>query len=1536
MPNIECLETRQLLAVTLPVIDEAHVSVRASPIVLDASGRGILRRRRGRRGRGPVEPLERRWLLAAAAYLAGNGTFYADGSSGGDSISVALNETGAFIARINGVQSPSFAQAAVKKFVVRGFAGNDQLSVAVPDEYENKVVLDGGDGNDMFSPPSVKSSAIGGAGNDTLKIDSFSGTTSFDGGAGNDSIVDEGADTRDLRQYPTVENLTAHIAGYAVFIGNSLNNLITIFDDYTDGVMVQGGGGNDTLIGSVGNDKLLGEGGNDSLVGNGGNDTLNGGSGADTLKGGGGSDTADYSGRTDNLTIGLGSLNDDGAAGEKDNVYYDIETVIGGAGRDTIRGSAANNLLRGGGNNDSLLGLDGSDTLIGDAGVDTIDGGAGTDVLDGGVGANTYVNGETIIRDSNSASIDSTKSLVIRGSALPDQFRIIGDAAGVTVYGKAYARGTFTSIIVRTFDGDDAVSAEYLNAASGETLRFEGGNGNDGVGLLGSKATVAGGSGDDSVFVDDQGALLWFDGGAGVDAVDSNVDNHLDLNLWPTVENATINKGTLIGNALDNHLELDYLTGTIMGNAGNDTLGMESASGALLDGGDGDDRIFIAHGSATIRGGSGDDTLDGGDANETIDGGAGNDRLFGGAPRMGIGGGDDLLLGGPGNDNLDGGGGNDTLDGGGGDDLISGGDGTDTADYSSRFLPIIVGLGHLPDDGEFNEHDNVLDDIETVLGGSGSDNIKGSVADNLLVGNDGDDMLQGLGGKDALSGDDGNDTLSGDAGTDTLNGGDGTDTAINATGDNLISIENIDNGGDGGENTAVLHPDGMLVVTATVSADRVSVSEVLDHDFAILEVNVNASYFSFLENVVTKVTVNLLGGDDSIQLQPSNSGEIYYLPTTIYAGDGNDDIDLPQATASVIGGNGDDSIEITEAVLRGFDGGLGIDSFDDENLEAIHNYDLRNMPGVENATIRRGTLIGNELDNVLSVMISGSADGRGGNDRISSGNGGYDVLTLLGGDGNDTLTAEAGRDSVDGGAGNDTLIDDGLADSGGLGDTFKGGSATDTIDYASRSAPLTIGIGTMADDGEAGEHDNVYFDIETVLGGSGNDSIRGYGSNNLLVGNDGDDSLYGLAGNDTLSGDAGTDRLDGGDGTDTAINATRDTLISIENPNPLAPGAFLQPDGTLVVTSAEFITHPLEPDTVSITLLEAGALSVVTAGQTFSFDSADVRRVIVTVQNLGHQIALRSYSDPSHPYAIPTTVNGGDGNDSLVLERASAVSFIAGAGDDQVDAIESSDLKNFDGGPGRDSFTDEDIYVFKNLDLANWPTVEDAAIADGTLYGNALDNTLVIFDRGAADGRGGNDTISAALSGDVTLRGGDGNDLIAPGTSAPGSASIEGGAGNDTLRGASENDTLVGGDGDDSLDGGGGADLLMGGNGYDTVTYASRTLPLTIGLGTLADDGEAGEHDNVWNDVERVIGGSGDDSIRASGGGCALLGTAGDDTLYGGTGKDALFGGSGNDLLLGGVSDDYLEGGSGADTLDGGTGTDSAVADAADILISIP
>jgi Ca2+-binding RTX toxin-like protein len=155
---------------------------------------------------------------------------------------------------------------------------------------------------------------------------------------------------------------------------------------------------------------------------------------------------------------------------------------------------------------------------------------------------------------------------------------------------------------------------------------------------------------------------------------------------------------------------------------------------------------------------------------------------------------------------------------------------------------------------------------------------------------------------------------------------------------------------------------------------------------------------------------------------------------------------------------------------------------------------------------------------------------------------------------------------------------------------------------------------------------------------------------------------------------------------------------------------------------------------------------------------------------------------------------------------------------------------------------------------------------------------------------------------------------------------IYGGDGNDTLQGGNGNDTLHGGAGDDTFQTAAtadGADVYDGADGQDTIDYSLRTAPLSVSLDGVANDGEAGENDNVGTTMEIIIGGSGDDVLTGGPGNDIIHGGPGNDTIHGGGGDDTLYGEAGDDTLYGDDGDDTIYGDDGNDTIYGGTGNDT-------------
>ena len=188
----------------------------------------------------------------------------------------------------------------------------------------------------------------------------------------------------------------------------------------------------------------------------------------------------------------------------------------------------------------------------------------------------------------------------------------------------------------------------------------------------------------------------------------------------------------------------------------------------------------------------------------------------------------------------------------------------------------------------------------------------------------------------------------------------------------------------------------------------------------------------------------------------------------------------------------------------------------------------------------------------------------------------------------------------------------------------------------------------------------------------------------------------------------------------------------------------------------------------------------------------------------------------------------------------------------------------------------------------------------------------------------------------TNLDSGEGADIVETGasvdtiTSGPGPDLVSSGRSYDLLEAGREAD---------------GADVLDGGRGGDAAYYAHRTAAVQLSLDDVANDGEAGEGDQILR-VESLGGGAGDDVITgdggrnvlfASGGADAVSGLGRDDAIYGddlvpirvddsveqaraAAGDDYLDGGRGDDDLTGAFGADHLVGDRGRDELDAGTG----------------
>jgi Ca2+-binding RTX toxin-like protein len=511
------------------------------------------------------------------------------------------------------------------------------------------------------------------------------------------------------------------------------------------------------------------------------------------------------------VSITLNDLNDDLTVTDSASPQPLDRSALqaeGGLGNDTLRGGSASETLQGSPGDDTLIGGGGDDTLQGFDGADAMDGGEGTDEITGSAGDDTLLGGAG---DDGRLSGGDGHDVVDGGEGNDD---VRGDDGPDTVLGGR---------------GDDRLDVDTdlrADAADGPDA-LDGGPGADILGAGRPREASPGGtpSGQDADTLN---------GGDGIDTADYSQRTEpltIDLdgdaddgesgeadNVEPDVERVIggSNADMLIGSSAANFLDGRDGEDTIDGLGGDDALlgGVNDPSGDNLSGGSGSDTLSGGPGDDALVGGAGDDgalgggggdrvegeagndTLSGGAGADTVDGGDGDDLLSGGDVVLVGGDGPDELIGGRGADVLLGGRGNDRLDGGPGPDYISGESERDTVTYEDRASKVVVTLDGQNNDGEAGENDNVLPDVEVILGGLEGDDLSGDADVNTVNGGSGEDFIDGDLDPDRLLGGDAPDIVwARDGVADEVACGEGGDLVIADVRDKLIECETIDRPG---------------------------------------------------------------------------------------------------------------------------------------------------------------------------------------------------------------------------------------------------------------------------------------------------------------------------------------------------------------------------------------------------------------------------------------------------------------------------------------------------------------------------------------------------------------------------------------------------------------------------------------------------------------------------------------------------------------------------------------------------------------------
>ena len=840
---------------------------------------------------------------------------------------------------------------------------------------------------------------------------------------------------------------------------------------------------------------------------------------------------------------------------------------------------------------------------------------------------------------------------------------------------------------------------------------------------------------------------------------------------------------------------------------GADTIALDETNGALPAA-----QLFGGAGNDTLTGGSGNDLLFGQTGNDILDGKGGADLLFGGD-------GNDVLTGGTGNDQDFGEAGDDRMiwNPGDGSDLVEGGDGNDTAEVNG---------------GNGAENFTIAANgtrvrFDRISPAPFSLDI-GTTENLVLHANGGDDVITAGNGLASLinltlDGGDGNDTITGGDGADTLLGGDGNDTVIGGRGNDVASL-------GAGDDTFVWNPgDGSDTVEGgagfdTLQFNGANVSENID-------ISANGGRVRFFRNV-GNVTMDLnnvesihfaaLGGADNITVNDLSGTGVKQVA-----------IDLASPPGSGTGDGQADTVTI-----EGTAGGNHITIANSGASIAISGLPAQvTIDGAEGAND--------------SLVV----DALGGNDRIDASAiaAGEIMLTIDGGDGNDTITGSAGDDLLLGGDGNDTVI---------------GGRGNDVALLGSGNDRFTWNPGDGSD---------------IVEGQDGVDILQFNGSNadeNMDVSANGSRvRLFRDVANVTMDLNSieqikiatlgGTDSVTVNDLTGTGVNEVFVQLGSS------AGGGDGQPDTVVVNGTAT-------DDTIRVST--AGAAVVVTGlSAKTDVNGIDPGSVdALTINGLGGDDNINA--SQLRAGQVKLTINGGDGNDAIT----------GSAGDDLVFGGRGSDTALLGGG--------NDTFVWNPGDGSD--TVDGQTGVDTLLFNGANVNENIDISANGSRARffrdvgnvtmdlKGMETIDFnALGGADTINV---NDLTGTGVknvnidlaSPPGSGVGDGQADTVVINATSANDVI-------------------------TVTNTGSAITVSGLAATVSISGFEATDSLIINGL------GGDDVITAPGlSGIQLTanGGNGNDVIIGGPGHGVLSGGAGDDVLIGGAQY-VLDGGTGNNVL---------------------
>jgi Ca2+-binding RTX toxin-like protein len=806
------------------------------------------------------------------------------GQGGNDTI--ALNEANGALPRANlfgGTGNDSLTGGSGGDMLF-GQSGNDALQGKGGSDLlfggsENDILI-GGDGDDQMFGESGDDRMIWNPGDDTDLMEGGAGTDTAEVNGGNGAeqftVTANGTRVRFDRINPapfaldigTTEKLVVNMNGGDDSF-SATGNLAALI-----GITVDGGAGNDTILGSNGADLLIGGDGNDFIDGQQGNDVSFLGAGNDVFQWdpGDGSDTVEGQDGTDTMLF-------NGSAGAE------IFEASANGGRLRFTRNLGNIVMD---TNDvevvELNALGNTDTVI----VNNL---TGTDV--------TQVKVDLAGTIGGTAGDGQADVVVANGTNGNDIIAVFGAGTSVSVVGLSAvvsvtnSEGANDSLVINALGGDDGITATTLPAGVIK-LTIDGGAGNDTIHGSQGADVLLGGDGNDFVFGDNGNDLALL--GAGDDVFQWDPGDGND-----TIEGQDGTDTMLFfgSNAAEN-IDIVANGGRVLflRNVANVTMDLNDVERIDFRALGGADNIVVGDLSGTdvqeigidLRGpnGGGDGAADSVTVNATngadvfgVAGDAGGIQVFG--LQAGV----KVFFQEVANDRL-------TLNGLGGDDII---------------------------DATSLEADGIQ---LTMNGGLGADVFLGSEGDDLINGGDGNDLALMGAGDDTFVWNPGDDN-------DTLEGQDGFDTLL-FNGANVA--ENIDIFANGGR--AIFFRNVANVFMDLNDVERIDfqalggADSIVAHDLTgtdVVEVDIDlAAAGGAGDGQADNVFATGTGGDDVVLIFGDAAGaSVIGLAAQVNVTGAEAALDR----LHVLAGDGDDVIEASGVALGAIglvlDGGAGND-----------------------------------------------------------------------------------------------------------------------------------------------------------------------------------------------------------------------------------------------------------------------------------------------------------------------------------------------------------------------------------------------------------------------------------------------------------------------------------------------------------------------------------------------------------------------------------------------------------------------------------